>query len=1048
VAVDRTKVLAAAQKHLSKGNYDKAINEYKKLVDADPRDVRTWLKIGDLYTRKGAHREATQTYHRVAEHYANQGFFLKAVAVYKQILKLQPGRLDISMRLAEMYENLQLISDALSTYEQAAQAYGREGNVDKMLETLGKMAELDPENIPVRIKYAEALSKAGKTGEAADEFEAGAELLKEQGRMDDYVKVAERLLYHRAEDTDLARTLAELYLQRNDAKRALSKLQTCFKVDPKDVRTLELLARAFHVLGQTPKTISVYREIAKIHQEKGDAEQRAHALKKILELDPNDAEARQALAGYAPSTAQQRPRKSAPVPVAAPDEMPGAVVATEAPPPIDDEPEMFVDDEPEMFVDDEPEMFVDEPEMIVDEPEMIVDEPELLIEDSDSDIMIVEEELDDLADVEIIDPALEDDDPVLMVDEDIVDPMASEPPPAEPARPSIPPDVAREAQIARLMTECDVFSRYGLKDKVIAQLEQVLTIAPEHVEARERLKDALLDAGRTQEAAAQLIALADLISATASPKAGALYLRQALELDPDNVEAQQKLAAADAMPSLVPGAHPVPTPAEVPPAPEVPEFDDESEADILFVDDDEAAEGPADTAASVEAPPPQRKMREDEPPSAVMAEMPPPPAEGLRTAESLIPDAMELPEPVALDEEEPEEAEPATSLDVPSPLLDELDEPAPRVPPAVTPAALTPPTKGLTPPEVRAERTVVATPEMLQDPAPLEPADAPIEPLPEELEYLDQQTEASTTDPAEELAEEALEPVSVAEFEAAPLDPNEGHVQAAKQRLSIPPGEIEETLDEADFFLAQGLFDAAQATVEDALESHPGHVVLQDKLQEILDARAGSQLPPPPPADDEDDAFALAEKLAEELDDEESVGPASEGSDVIDVDNVFEQFKKGVSEQIGADDSDTHFDLGIAYKEMGLLDDAITEFQMAMTNPARECICQTMMGICRVEQGKYTDGIHHFKKGLYADQKSEREELGLYFELGNAYELLEDPKEALYYYQKVTKRDPEFRGVQERIARLTSPEPEPEANVDPLMLDDVDQAFDDLLSDE
>ena len=95
VAVDRTKVLAAAQKHLSKGNYDRAIAEYKKLVDADPRDVRTWLKIGDLYTRKGAHREATETYFRVAEHYATQGFFLKAVAVYKQILKLQPGRLDI-----------------------------------------------------------------------------------------------------------------------------------------------------------------------------------------------------------------------------------------------------------------------------------------------------------------------------------------------------------------------------------------------------------------------------------------------------------------------------------------------------------------------------------------------------------------------------------------------------------------------------------------------------------------------------------------------------------------------------------------------------------------------------------------------------------------------------------------------------------------------------------------------------------------------------------------------------------------------------------------
>ena len=78
MALDRTKVLEAAQKHLAKGAYDKAIAEYQKLVKEDPQDVRTWLKIGDLYTRKGQKAEATQTYGRVAQTYAEQGFFLKA----------------------------------------------------------------------------------------------------------------------------------------------------------------------------------------------------------------------------------------------------------------------------------------------------------------------------------------------------------------------------------------------------------------------------------------------------------------------------------------------------------------------------------------------------------------------------------------------------------------------------------------------------------------------------------------------------------------------------------------------------------------------------------------------------------------------------------------------------------------------------------------------------------------------------------------------------------------------------------------------------------
>src|SRR5690606_15473775 len=62
VALDRNKVQALAQKHLAKGNYDKAIVEYRRLVEENPHDFRTWLKIGDLYTRQGDRRGATETY--------------------------------------------------------------------------------------------------------------------------------------------------------------------------------------------------------------------------------------------------------------------------------------------------------------------------------------------------------------------------------------------------------------------------------------------------------------------------------------------------------------------------------------------------------------------------------------------------------------------------------------------------------------------------------------------------------------------------------------------------------------------------------------------------------------------------------------------------------------------------------------------------------------------------------------------------------------------------------------------------------------------------
>ena len=152
-------------------------------------------------------------------------------------------------------------------------------------------------------------------------------------------------------------------------------------------------------------------------------------------------------------------------------------------------------------------------------------------------------------------------------------------------------------------------------------------------------------------------------------------------------------------------------------------------------------------------------------------------------------------------------------------------------------------------------------------------------------------------------------------------------------------------------------------------------------------------------------------------------------------------------EQIGLEDSDTHFDLGIAYKEMGLLDDAIHEFELAMSNSYKECIAHTMIGLCYIEKGQIADAISHFKKGLYAENKNEREELGLYFELGSAYELLHDPKEALYYFQKVAKRQPDFRSVLDKIKGLTQPQQQPAAANGPAATaEDVDAAFDDLIS--
>ena len=931
MSVDRSKVLETAQKHLAKGQFDKAIAELQKIVKEDPQDVRTWLKIGDIFTRKGANREAIETYGRVAEQYAKQGFFLKAVAVYKQILKLDPNLVDYSLSLAEMYEQLALVSDALASYEQVAATYARNGDIDKALSTLGRMVQLDPENIPIRIKYAEGLSKANKTQDAAEAFEAGATLLKEQGRIDDYLKVAERLLFHRPDDMKLARDLAAMYLDRDDAKRALSKLQLCFKADPRDVATLELLAKAFVQLGQIPKTISVYREVARIHQEGNRPEERARALKSILDLDPADAEARQALAGFAPSGTG-----SGPPPAAVVESKPG--IRAPAPRPAMPPPSAVVA---------APEPSRGQPAV----PPRTITAPVPLTHRKDR-----EEE----SEAEIL---IEDDSGVSIEAPPVTGPVTM--PGSQGSRagahpitaPSIPPEVAREAQIARLLTECDVFLRYGLKSKVVDQLRRILELEPNHVEARERLKDLLIDTGQTAAAVVELVKLSELFEANQS-QLSQLYLRQAQELDPDHPAVVQRLGHVE-------GGGAPPAQAEDEPILEtVSEPEAEASADdaILFVDDQ--SESSFDSTTD----------------------------EGARV------DSADV---VQADE----------GIDVAA-----YDQP----PPATTTGQQ------------------VGYPTMQEE-------------QPGELKTVFEHRLELESMPPPVYDSGDLPPISPDEFPRSKVPaPPRTPTPAARVSLRAPGQhvEIEDVLDEADFFVTQGLFDEARQTLNDALASHPNHPLVVEKMEEVEDLAAAAAASAPPPEPAEDESFVLAEKLAEEL------GPAGtdsteSGSDVLDVEQVFAQFKKGVEEQIGLEDSDTHFDLGIAYKEMGLLDDAIHEFELSMSNPQRECIAQTMMGLCYVEKGNLPEAISHFKKGLYSESKTDREELGLYFELGVAYELLHDPKEALYYYQKVQKRDATFRSVQEKIRQLTQPRPAAAAGATAAAPsgEDVDRAFDDLLGD-
>ena len=141
MAFNKEKVMDAARKLVDKGQIEKAIKEYLRVVREDPQDVRVWLKIGDLHAKKGQKPEATDTYLKVARFYQDQGFFTKAVAVYKQILKLDPRLVEVHLKLAELYRQLGLMSDAMIHFESVATHFHREGKTKEALDTIRQLVE-------------------------------------------------------------------------------------------------------------------------------------------------------------------------------------------------------------------------------------------------------------------------------------------------------------------------------------------------------------------------------------------------------------------------------------------------------------------------------------------------------------------------------------------------------------------------------------------------------------------------------------------------------------------------------------------------------------------------------------------------------------------------------------------------------------------------------------------------------------------------------------------------------------------------------------------
>jgi tetratricopeptide (TPR) repeat protein len=142
------------------------------------------------------------------------------------------------------------------------------------------------------------------------------------------------------------------------------------------------------------------------------------------------------------------------------------------------------------------------------------------------------------------------------------------------------------------------------------------------------------------------------------------------------------------------------------------------------------------------------------------------------------------------------------------------------------------------------------------------------------------------------------------------------------------------------------------------------------------------------------------------------------GDEAADFADMLKRFKQGVAQNVEPEDSDSHFDLGVAYKEMGLLDEAIAEFQKALLGAGRRVRTYEALGQCFLEKKQVQVASTILGRALTEPGAGDEQLVGVLYLLGYAAEAMHQSTAAVQYYQRVFAIDVEFRDVAKRLAGL------------------------------
>jgi tetratricopeptide (TPR) repeat protein len=259
ISSKKDKLVENAQKFALRSQFDKAVKIYEQILAMEPTAINHRQKLAELLIKCGRNDDARKELETIGKHFSKNGFYLKAIAVYKLLQKVFPADISLTLKLAELNEKHGLVANALSEYKLVFEFYEKTGNIPEALNILDRMQNVDPQNISIKIKLAEAYVQQGKINESYDLFVRTASLLLERSDNATLSKVCSRINRLFPDKPDFLLEMLTGQISRGKAATAIDSIQSLLRCDPNNKRAWDLVVQAYQQLQQPLRVKSAYQ---------------------------------------------------------------------------------------------------------------------------------------------------------------------------------------------------------------------------------------------------------------------------------------------------------------------------------------------------------------------------------------------------------------------------------------------------------------------------------------------------------------------------------------------------------------------------------------------------------------------------------------------------------------------------------------------------------------------------------------------------------------------------------------------------------------------